>query len=333
MNVMLLAAGEGTRLRPFTNILPKPAMPFLTVPLAAHALGFLRELEINKLVVNTYHLPQKIHELFHSLPHGARELHFSDEKEEILGSGGGLGNARKHFVSGGDFIMMNADEVILPKDSGVLQKAVAAHKASGALATLMTINHPGVGTQFGGVWANQNNQVQGFGKSSFPGSAQAWHFVGVQILSERIFDYITPKGASNILYDALTAGIAAGDVVQVFPFECSWFETGNFKDFLEASKECIRYLSQNEFTFQKSSLQATLNRFASNPLKVASDDTVLRAVSANAKIDTSADIQGVLVVGSGGSVGAGCRLHNVIVANGVAIPANTDASDTFLLGD
>lgn len=63
MNVMLLAAGEGTRLRPYTEILPKPAIPFLTIPLAAHALSFLRGFTIDKLVVNTFHLPHKIHEL------------------------------------------------------------------------------------------------------------------------------------------------------------------------------------------------------------------------------------------------------------------------------
>lgn len=331
MNVMLLAAGEGTRLRPFTNILPKPAVPFLTVPLAAHALGFLRGVKVRNLVVNTFHLPHKIHELFHTLPHGAQSLHFSDEHGEILGSGGGLGKARALFVGGGDFIMMNADEVILPKDSDVLQNAIQAHKASGALATLLVIDHPGVGTQFGGVWANPNNRIQGFGKTSFPTSTKAWHFVGVQILSEKIFEYIAPTGSSNILYDAVTAGIAKGETVQVFPFEGSWFETGNIKDFLEASKQCIQFLVADQNSFQKDRLQTTLNQFACAPLTIEKRNNAYKCFAKDAKIDSSIEIQGLLVAGTRSSIGSNCKLNNVIVGNGVAVPANTEASDIFFI--
>ena len=76
MNVMLLGAGEGTRLRPYTLTLPKPAIPFVTGPLAGHSLSFLGNLAINKLVVNTYHLPGEILHLFHSLRPHAKFLDF-----------------------------------------------------------------------------------------------------------------------------------------------------------------------------------------------------------------------------------------------------------------
>ena len=175
MNVMLLAAGEGTRLRPYTNILPKPAIPFLNIPLAAHSLSFLNDIAIDKLVVNTFHLPEKVHTLFQRLPHGAKELYFSDEVGEILGNGGGLGKAAKYFAGGGDFIMMNSDEVILPVDPFVMKKAIEKHKASNAICTLMVMDHPGVGTQFGGVWADANNLVKGFGKDAVPDTKKAWH--------------------------------------------------------------------------------------------------------------------------------------------------------------
>lgn len=330
MNVMLLAAGEGTRLRPYTNTLPKPAIPFLTVPLAGHALSFLSGIQIDKLVVNTFHLPQKIHELFHTLPHGARSLHFSDEVGEILGSGGGLGKARSHFIGGGDFIMMNADEVILPEDSKVLEKALWHHKKSKALSTLLVMDHPGVGSQFGGVWANEKNSILGFGKSAFEGSHKAWHFVGVQILSERIFEYIPTIGTSNILYDAVTAGIAKGEVVQAYPFEGSWFETGNPQDFMEASERCLKFLSP-EASFQKECLLNTLMRFSQEPLRVEAQEFACCLISENATIDTSATLEGLFIAGPGSSVGANCRLKNVILGAGVTVPANTSASDTLLL--
>ncbi|WP_373998520.1 sugar phosphate nucleotidyltransferase [Bdellovibrio bacteriovorus] len=331
MNVMLLAAGEGTRLRPYTTILPKPAIPFLTIPLAAHSLGFLREISINKLVVNTYHLPKKIHELFHRLPHKAESLHFSNEVGAILGSGGGLGKAREHFKGGGDFIMMNADEVILPQDSAVLNKAISLHSQSKAIATLMVMDHPGVGTQFGGVWTDSNNNVLGFGKQPIPGSVKAWHFVGVQILSEEVFSFIPLEGESNILYDALTVAIQKGHIVKVFPFQCSWFETGNPGDFLEASRKCFSYLAATEDSFQKKALNANIQDYAPKPVHVTSEFGGQRVISEGAKIDISSKIQGLFCIGSGSSVASGCRLENVIVGDGVQVSAGTQVANTLLL--
>ncbi|WP_374076256.1 sugar phosphate nucleotidyltransferase [Bdellovibrio bacteriovorus] len=331
MNVMLLAAGEGTRLRPYTEILPKPAIPFLTVPLAAHSLSFLRGNAIDKLVVNTYYLPQKIHELFHRLPHKAQSLHFSDEVGQILGSGGGLGNARKHFIGGGDFVMMNADEVILPKDSQILKKALQLHKRSGALATIMVMDDPRVGTQFGGVWADANNKVLGFGKTALPGAKKGWHFIGVQILSEKVFDYIPTTGESNILYDALVAGIQKGDLVQAFPFECGWFETGNPQDFLEASEKCFGYLADSENSFQKEALQATLKEFASEPVHVEKKGSAKLITSQSTKLEKNVQIEGLFVSGQGSVIGENSHLKNVIVGAGVAVPANTEASDKLFI--
>lgn len=331
MNVMLLAAGEGTRLRPYTNILPKPAMPFLTVPLAAHALSFLHSIEINKLVINTFHLPQKIHELFHSLPRQSKELHFSDELGEILGSGGGLGKARSYFTGGGDFIMMNADEVILPKDSDVLKMAIATHKQTNALATLLVMDHPEVGTQFGGVWTSAHGKIEGFGKTPYCNATKAWHFVGVQILSERIFNYIPTVGASNILYDAVTLGIAKGELAQVFPMDCSWFETGNPKDFLSASKSCVGYLLNDPNSYQSICLQKTLDKFAGTSIKIYNDKKSYGIISADAQIDETTNKEGLFIISEGSSVGANCNLKDVIVGPSVCIPENTNASDTIII--
>ncbi len=328
MNVMLLAAGEGTRLRPYTLTLPKPAMPFLNIPLAAHSLGFLDGVNVDKLVVNTFHLAAKIHSLFEGLPHGAKELIFSDEKGKILGSGGGLGNAREHFKGGRDFVMMNADEVILPKNSNVFNEAVNVHKKSHALATLMVKDHPGVGTQFGGVWVDADNKVLGFGKTALPGAVRAWHFIGVQILSEKVFDFIPAEGESNILYDALTTAIQQGHLVQAFPFECTWFETGNPHDYLEATAECLKILS-SEPGPEKQRLQKVLSRFgAHSVVENKPEGIILKEPSA--KISAFANVSGYTCVGKDAEVGDGCFLKNVVVYQGAKIIGTQDQDKIYL---
>lgn len=330
MKLMLLAAGEGTRLRPYTAILPKPAIPFLNVPLAGHALNFLGDLEIDHLVVNTYYLPEEIHRLFHTVPHGARQLSFSDEVGQILGSGGGLGKARGHFMLEDAFIMMNADEVILPRESDIARKALHHHTSHDNLATIMVMDHPGVGTQFGGVWTDGNNKVLGFGKTPIAGAVKAWHFVGVQILSKEVFQYIPLEGESNILYDALTAGIRDGLQVEAYPFECSWFETGNPTDFLSATEKCLRYLSSDEDSFQKKALSRALQRFVPEPCTIQKRPEALVLAPDSVAVPPSA-VKGFLCAGPKALIPEDAQLRNVVIGKGFAVPAGTMAQDVMFI--
>lgn len=331
MNVMLLAAGEGTRLRPFTYILPKPAIPFLSVPLAAHSLHFLNKIKISKLVVNTFHLPSQIHQLFKNLNHGAESLHFSDEVGEILGSGGGLNKARDHFVGGGDFILMNADEVILPRESDVLARALQQHKDSNALATLLVTDHPGVGKEFGGVWADFSGKVYGFGKNPIPKSQKGWHFVGVQILSDRVFEFIPREGASNILYDALALAIERGERIETFPFAGTWYETGNFKDYFVASKACLNFLCDGGDSYQKNILNAVLDKHLPQGFKVERKNGLHSLIVNDVTLDESAQIEGLLIAGSGARIEKSCLLKNVIIGSGIKVPESTQADETLLI--
>lgn len=333
VNVMILAAGEGTRLRPFTLTLPKPAMPFLNVPLASYSLAFLGDLKINKLVVNTFHLPNQVHELFNKIPHRANELHFSDEVGQLLGNGGGLGKAKKHFLADSDFVMMNSDEVILPKDPNILRKAIEKHKETKALATLLVMDHPEVGEKFGGVWVDSHERVLGFGKTPTKNSVKGWHYIGVLILSDRIFDYIPNEGASNILYDVIMAGILKDELVQILSFECTWFETGNPKDFLEATSTCLKFLTDKTESTEKTYLQSIFKKYASSELitEVKSNCTVHCPSGQETKEDLFSQSEGFVCLSKGAVLGANCILKNTIIGEDVRVPEGTRAENTFLL--
>jgi mannose-1-phosphate guanylyltransferase len=265
MTIMLLAAGEGQRLRPYTLETPKPAMTVLDIPMACFALNQCLELEPKKIVVNTYHLPDKTRELFKTQIEKLRkilikkhpnmsstELIFSDEKPggTLLGSAGGMAFAKVNLVGQGDFLVMNADEVILPKDEKILSRMYGYFSVAKPLAMLMTMNHPLVGTQFGGVWTDVKNKVLGFGKqppenikSTDDGSLTGLHFIGPMLFSDRIFKYINSQGPSNILYDALTLAITQGESVLAYNIDCDWFETGNPTDYFKTNEELRKKLN------------------------------------------------------------------------------------------
>jgi mannose-1-phosphate guanylyltransferase len=333
MNVMLLAAGEGTRLRPYTLIRPKPAIPFLNIPLASYPLAFLEGMKVDRLIVNTFHLPTKIVDLFIPMNHGARKLHFSHEIHQILGSGGGLGQAREYFQKHGDLIMMNADEVILPLEPQQLAKAFAQHQKNQALCTLLTMEHPDVGSKFGGVWLDRKDQVRGFGKT--PPSVEcvkAEHFIGIQILSEKIFDYIPEGTPSNILYDAVTLALKDHLLVQRYKVHCHWYETGNPQDFLAATAETLQLLADPKLgSYAKNYLQRTLERFSRETpiLENHAQGTILKTASSH--IGTGSRLSGFTVLGSHCRIGKNAELKNVIVADQVELAENTRSENEIFL--
>ncbi len=244
MNVMILAAGLGSRFNPHSLIKPKPALPFLNVPLGFYSLALLENTPVEKLVVNTFHLPKEIVRLFQNGILPTKNLDFSHEVGEIQGSGGGLNQAERFFKNHHDIIMMNGDEVILPHQPKLMAKALEQHKSSKALATLFVMEHPEVGHKFGGIWVDDQNQILSIGKTKPEASTKGFHFIGIFIFSPRIFDYLT-RGPSHIFTDVLMPTIKLGEKVNIFKADVTWFETGNLTDYLSATKDCLEIMNSN----------------------------------------------------------------------------------------
>lgn len=241
MNLMLLAAGLGTRLRPFTEHYPKPCIPFLTAPLAFYSLELLESLKLDHLVVNTHHLPKQIENLFANMQVPPwKKLSFSDESSVLLGSGGGIHKAIHELTGHGRFLVMNADEVILPHQMGMISELINFHDFYKGIATLLCIPHPEVGKKFGGVWKKADSaEVSDFSKTAIPG-LEGLHYVGVLVLSDRIRDYFKDSLIEeNILYDTLKKAMGQGEKVYTYVSSAEWFETGNPEDFLKATEICL----------------------------------------------------------------------------------------------
>src|SRR5580698_8851230 len=139
MNALILCAGLGTRFRPTTEKIAKPALPFLNLPLLAYSLVYLESVGLNTLVINTHHLPKTVEAAASGLVKSSYKTIFSNEPK-ILGSGGGIKNNEAHLkgrlTSDDEFLVANGDEVMLFNHGDGLSRLVAFHRAQGALATL-----------------------------------------------------------------------------------------------------------------------------------------------------------------------------------------------------
>ncbi len=136
MKAMLFAAGLGTRLKPFTDNNPKALALVNGKTLLEHNICYLQSFGITDVVINVHHFADMIEELLAANSSFGSKVTISDERQEVLETGGGLKKAAP-LLSGPDpFIVMNVD-ILTNLD---LSKIIAAHKADNALATLAVMS-------------------------------------------------------------------------------------------------------------------------------------------------------------------------------------------------
>lgn len=129
MRGMILAAGEGRRLRPLTNHMPKPMLPIAGRPLLEHTLTYLRDCGVDDLAINLHHLPQAVTGYFGDGSQWGVSLRYSIE-EQLLGSAGGVKRLQSFFTE--TFLVYYGD-IFTRVD---LRPMIDLHRRSGALATM-----------------------------------------------------------------------------------------------------------------------------------------------------------------------------------------------------
>lgn len=107
MKAMILAAGRGERMRPLTDICPKPLLQVAGKPLIEYHLNALRAGGFKDVIINTAHLGEQIHQALGDGSRWGLQLHYSDE-HEALETGGGIRKALA-LLGPAPFLVVNAD--------------------------------------------------------------------------------------------------------------------------------------------------------------------------------------------------------------------------------
>ncbi|MCL1925699.1 MAG: NDP-sugar synthase [Syntrophorhabdaceae bacterium] len=220
---MVLAAGLGTRLRPLTLEIPKPVVPVLGKPLCGYAIEFLRLHGATEFLLNLHHGPDIVRERVSAWANSRFPLEYAFEPE-ILGTGGGIHNARE-FLRTGTFITANSDVIArFPLD-----QAIAQHRKTGALATLVLFPDPA--RRYTPVRVLENGRILGFGAETPPGAAEGF-FTGYQIAEPELLDKIPPNGPSCVIRQTYEPLIAAGAPIFAFMTSGFFLDFGTPADYL-----------------------------------------------------------------------------------------------------
>ena len=135
MKAMLFSAGLGTRLRPLTDSIPKALVVFKGRPLLEWNLLRLKKFGFTEVIINVHHFAEKIEAFLKANENFGMQIAISDEREQLLETGGGLKKAAWFFDAMTPFLVSNAD-VICDLDLGKLFSYHIQKKADATLAVM-----------------------------------------------------------------------------------------------------------------------------------------------------------------------------------------------------
>ena len=199
MKALLLAAGLGTRLRPLTDHQPKALVQVNNHTLLERNLIYLRKFGVNDVIINVHHFASMIEGAVQQNNGYGSNVTISDERNEVLETGGGLKKALSFFAGEETFVVMNVD-ILTNLDLG---KMIAAHQNMGCIVTLAVMQRASSRQfLFNGQmqlcgWINNNTKEERISRGGQ--EVQPFAFSGIQVLSRKIWDEIRFEGKFSLV--------------------------------------------------------------------------------------------------------------------------------------
>jgi MurNAc alpha-1-phosphate uridylyltransferase len=231
-HAMVLAAGLGARMRPLTDTRPKPLVPVAGKPLLDHVLDKLAQAGVTTAVVNVHYLADQIER--HLAARRAPKIVFSDEREKLLDTGGGVVRALPQ-LGRAPFFHVNSDTLWIDSVTPNLTRLARAFDPARMDALLLLASTAAsIGYHGKGDFAME---ADGTLRRRAENEVLPFVYAGVALLSPALFAD-APSGAFslNVLFDrAAATGRLAG-----LRLEGLWMHVGTPEAIAEAEAAIAR---------------------------------------------------------------------------------------------
>ena len=298
IQAVVLCAGEGRRLRPYTERRPKPLLPLHNVPLLRHTLRLLARSGVQRVALNAWYHAEQIQAFAESDPEPDLDLHVERETE-LLGTGGGLANLAG-WRDDGPLLVLTSD-VIGPFD---LAGLAARHAERDAEATMTLVTDADI-ERYGAVEMDDAGDLTDIvGLLGRPGTGAAVNG-SVHVLSDDFLARLPAASlrASCLVRDGYVPALRDGATVTGFVHAGPWAEIGTPELLLAA---------------QRAVLAGTLPLDPELTAESGRQVPERSAIHAGASVDSSAVLVET-VVGPRARVGAGAELRDCLVLPGAHV--------------
>jgi mannose-1-phosphate guanylyltransferase/phosphomannomutase len=232
MKAVIMAGGEGTRLRPLTSNAPKPMMPLANKPMMEHIVNLLKEHGFDDIVVTVAFMANHIRTHFGDGSElGVRMVYATEEQP--LGTAGSVRNAMDELDE--PFLVISGD-VLTDIDLGAI---VRFHQERQAMATigLVRVENP---LEFGIVITRDDGSIERFlEKPSWGEVFSDTINTGIFVLEPEIFDFIEPGRSVDFSSEVFPALLEAGRPIYGAVAEGYWEDVGTLESYLRAHKDIL----------------------------------------------------------------------------------------------
>jgi NDP-mannose synthase len=225
MKAVVMAGGKGTRLAPYTKILPKPLMPIGDLPILEILLRQMRRAGVTEVILTVGHLAELLRSFFQDGSRFGLHIDYSFE-DKPLGTAGPLSLVRDRLHD--TFIVTNGDVLTTLN----LQHMIEAHRESGAAATI-AMQMRQVKIDLGVLECDDGLELTGYVEKP------TYEFrvsMGIYLFEPLVIDYI-PYNEYLDFPDLVLRLLEAGQRVVGYPFEGYWQDLGRPDDYEQAVQD------------------------------------------------------------------------------------------------
>jgi mannose-1-phosphate guanylyltransferase len=291
MRAILLAGGQGTRLRPLTLHTPKPIAPIFDRPFLQYQIDLLRQVpEVDEIVLSLNYQPHRIEEVFGDGSRLGIRIRYGVEPHP-LGTGGAIKFAAGDY-RGAPLIVFNGD-IFTAVD---LPRLLALHRERRAKATIVLtpVDNP---SAFGLVETDADGNVRAFIEKPSPDEIRCDTInAGVYILEPDTLDRIAPNTVSSIEREYFPSLIARKETFVAHVHRGYWIDIGTPDKYRKAHRDIM------------------LGHYSVPPF---AEDAGRAVVSPDARVDEGATIEAPCFIAAGAVVKRGARIgpYSVIGAH------------------
>ncbi|MDX6630772.1 MAG: mannose-phosphate guanylyltransferase [Gaiellales bacterium] len=337
MQALILAGGEGTRLRPLTTTVPKPVVPLVDRPFIQFMLDWLIGHGVDDIVMSCGHMASGVRNVLGDGSAFGIRLRYVEEQQP-LGTGGALKYAEPLLDE--RFLMLNGD-VLTDMD---LTAQIAQHERTGARGTLALtpVEDP---SAYGLVRIGEGGEVQEFVEKPSPDQIDTHNIsAGAYVLERSILELVPPD--RNVSIEREVWPLLIGNGLYGFPSDSYWLDIGTPARYLQGTFDII----------EGNVVTAVRDRLGSDWLAIADGAQLHGRVIPPAVLERGvhvaegAHVGSLVVLGADVSVGAGSvveravikegtqrgegsELRDCIVAAGCEVGARTKITGGAVLGD
>lgn len=225
MKAVVLAGGKGTRLAPYTKILPKPLMPIGDMPILEVLIKQMKCAGVDEIILTVGHLAELLRAFFQNGERYGLRVDYSFE-DKPLGTAGPLSLVKERLVD--TFLVTNGD-VLTTLD---LNSIIESHHRSGAAATI-AMHVREVKIDLGVLRFNGSYELRDYiEKPSY-----RFHVsMGIYVFEPRVLNFI-PYNKYLDFPDLILKLIASGERVIGHPFDGYWQDLGRADDYEQAIQD------------------------------------------------------------------------------------------------